>query len=874
MGRAWPLTGRAEEMQFIEGALRRKSGPRGVVLAGAAGVGKTRLARETMAGAARRGHAVWWVPATASARTLPFGAFAGLFDVAGDDAGQVLQRATAALTGGRGAGEVVIVVDDAHQLDEMSALLVHHLAVRCAAAVVVTLRSDELAPDAITALWKDRYLDRLEVQPLSEEETAMLLESVLGGQVDSVTAGRLFDLSRGCALYLRQLVDGALEAGRLRQDGGVWRWEGPSMVPQGLTELLETRMGTLPESVQEVVDLLAFGEPLPVTALSRLTAPAAVEQAETRGVISVSGDDDALQARLGHPLYGEVRRLRTGRLRAAQLRGRLAQALGDTDDGGSFLLRRAVLTLDSDLPGDSELFVAAADRAFALCDFDLAARLFRAVVVAGGETESHARLLVALAQCNAATEFEHEAATLAGRVTTDFERVQIAVSRAINLYWNLGRTDAAAITLDGIEEQARTAGLTSVLDALRAAFFSGLGQFEEAIAVGQSALGHAELPDSSVVLAGWGVMAGLGNLGRVDEIGPWAERAHQAAAREPLVRMLRPTLALVEMHVLGVGGYAHQAENVTRTRRDESWQSPGFGQWTATALFGCAALARGRVITAQRRLRDALGGFGSIQHAAWRNICRLNLAHALALSGQPVAAAQELSLLESQRDIYSTVFAPELLIVRARVAAAEGTVSAAIALAHDAAHIAAEARQSAYEVYALHTAVCLGDHTVALRLSELASTVQGPRASAAAAQAAALAASNGPGLLVVSEEFEQRGDLLAATESAAQAAGVFFRQQLRGSAHAAATRAHRLAEDCEGLRTPALLEADRPLPLTGRQREIATLVAHGLSNQQIADRLTMSVRTVEGHIYRAATKLGVTSRTELAALIRDEGPEG
>ena len=49
------------------------------------------------------------------------------------------------------------------------------------------------------------------------------------------------------------------------------------------------------------------------------------------------------------------------------------------------------------------------------------------------------------------------------------------------------------------------------------------------------------------------------------------------------------------------------------------------------------------------------------------------------------------------------------------------------------------------------------------------------------------------------------------------------------------------------------------------------MVTAGLSNRQIADRLVVSVRTVEGHIYRACTKLDVSDRTELAELMRDTG---
>jgi DNA-binding CsgD family transcriptional regulator len=54
------------------------------------------------------------------------------------------------------------------------------------------------------------------------------------------------------------------------------------------------------------------------------------------------------------------------------------------------------------------------------------------------------------------------------------------------------------------------------------------------------------------------------------------------------------------------------------------------------------------------------------------------------------------------------------------------------------------------------------------------------------------------------------------------------------------------------------------LPLTGREREVAVMVAAGLTNKAIAERLSISIRTVEGHIYHACTKLDVPDRTMLA----------
>ena len=81
------------------------------------------------------------------------------------------------------------------------------------------------------------------------------------------------------------------------------------------------------------------------------------------------------------------------------------------------------------------------------------------------------------------------------------------------------------------------------------------------------------------------------------------------------------------------------------------------------------------------------------------------------------------------------------------------------------------------------------------------------------------------------------------------------------------TRAAGLAERCGGAVTPALRQAADPVPLTGREREIAMLIGEGLSNREVAERLTLSVRTVESHIYRAMARTGTASREELAALM-------
>ncbi|MDD9375946.1 LuxR C-terminal-related transcriptional regulator [Streptomyces sp. ZAF1911] len=68
------------------------------------------------------------------------------------------------------------------------------------------------------------------------------------------------------------------------------------------------------------------------------------------------------------------------------------------------------------------------------------------------------------------------------------------------------------------------------------------------------------------------------------------------------------------------------------------------------------------------------------------------------------------------------------------------------------------------------------------------------------------------------------------------------------------------APAAEASTTPA-----EPNPLTAREQQVAELVAQGMSNKQIAAKLVISPRTVEGHVDHVLTKLGFTSRAHVAA---------
>jgi non-specific serine/threonine protein kinase len=73
-------------------------------------------------------------------------------------------------------------------------------------------------------------------------------------------------------------------------------------------------------------------------------------------------------------------------------------------------------------------------------------------------------------------------------------------------------------------------------------------------------------------------------------------------------------------------------------------------------------------------------------------------------------------------------------------------------------------------------------------------------------------------------------------------------------------------EHAHGKAAPRRTDANLAL-LTPRQREVAEMVAQGMSNKEIASRLVVSLRTAEGHVESILTKLGFKTRTQIASWV-------
>jgi len=552
MGRRWPLIGRIDELRFIAAAARSGDGPRGVVIAGGAGVGKTRLAREAVQALGFSGQQVQWITGTVTARSIPMGA--PMAQVGNSPFAEVDHPSAPAIA----------VVDDAHLLDHVTASMVHQLALRDAAIVVAIVRSGEPAPDAITALWKDGLLDRLELQTLSEPATADLLQAVLDGPVDTISVRRFWELARGIALFLRLLVEGERAANRLRRQGGsVWIWAGSPVLTPSVSELVADRMGAQPGAVRDVLDLIALAEPLPASLLRDLSSVDGIEEAERLGLIRAEQRSDGdVQIRSAHPLYSEAQRAAMGSVRAKRLRGILAAALS-TNCGEGEQVRIAVLLLESDPAPDPKVLTAAAQQSLARQDPLLAQPLARAAVAAGGGFDAQLVLAYSQTLMPGPVNPDHAFRQLADS-GDDAQHARVARLRAGNLLFTLQRPgealDVLADAVGRIDDDGERAGVR----ATGAVFLAFLGQPATAVQVGRTGLAGQDLDDHAAMMAAWGLVAGLGHLGRAEEIWEAADRATIAAGRSPEAAALAMPVANGLTYTLAIAGRIGDAQNAAR----------------------------------------------------------------------------------------------------------------------------------------------------------------------------------------------------------------------------------------------------------------------------------------------------------------------
>ena len=861
---SWPLICRSEELRRVDAALMTEFS--GVVISGSAGVGKSRLALEALTAAQARGCQTRLITGTHSGRAIPLGAFSSWTAAEVPDSVHLLTGVIDAVTHAPPSTEVVIVVDDVHLLDDLSAYVVNQIMQRNAAKLVLTLLDDAPTSAAVREIWKMGQFERLELEPLSAEQTSVLLSTALGADIDKGAASRLWDLTRGNPLYLRHIIEQEIADGRMkRHRGEVWQWVEEPVVPTSLVELIQSRIGTLPASVSDVIDTLSVSEPIELSVLARITDQRAIEDAETSGLVVVVSTDRGMAVRLAHPLYGEVRRRCAPATKLRRLRGLVAGELdaSGAGDDAHILVRRATLGLESDRPPDEKLLTKAAQSAVWLADLALAERLSEAAVRSGGGLEAELTRAHALSWLGRGDEAEAALARIDPSVLQSDGRARVGFLRSSNMLWSRGDPATAKAVIEEAAENV-SAQHRAYIDTFRAVYWFAVDEPEAALRA-SSGLAVDDMPAVVGAELAWVLATVYAEAGQTPEAVSAAENGYVTATRSFDAPHMMFNIADSHVSALVLAGRVNEALDVGTRIRQQAADFTGTARPLGAAVAGRAAIAAGDLRSACALLQDSVTLLCAKHSLGWGYRYLIPRIEALAVRGSLSEATADLALLEHMPRPFRQLD-HEQSRARAWVAAAEGAVNEGINLLLSAARRASAKGQFAAEVLCLQTAIQFGYRGAASRLQELETRVDGPRVQLVARFAEALRDMDVGALAQLSGEFELMGDLVAAADTAAYASLGFRRAGKRGSALSCATRASELAERT-GASTPALLGVLEPLPLTVREREIATLIGQGMSSRRIAERLHLSVRTVESHTYRAMSKTGTTSRNELAALL-------
>jgi DNA-binding CsgD family transcriptional regulator len=868
----WPIIGRRSELEIFEKALC--SGDQsGLVIHGRAGVGKTRLADECLQWAAASGHPTERVIGSRANALLPLGAVAGL--LAGGlgragldgqvDAVALFEETRRALLARHQGRRLLAVADDVNLLDAASLALLGYLAAQGTIFLIATVRTGDPVPDLLTDLWRDGRAARVDLQDLTRTQLDTLLHLALEGPIEAGAGLQFWEITEGNPLYVHELVLGALESGVLVERSGVWHLEGRLPATSRLRDLVEQRIGGLTSQARSVVEVLSLTQPLELGHLETIAPAEVLESLERAGLITVTD----WEVRLAHPIHGEVVRAAMPRLRTRAILLAEADRLeASRPDPGPAALQIAVWRLDAGGRPDPAILIRGAHLARSAHDFRLVRRLIEAVP--GEKVDAVGALLLgeALYELGAFDASEQALARGQGLPSSEQVALRLAVMRAKNAQWGLCQTEAALAINAAARAVVTSSPLAEELVADEASIWTFSGRPDRALEVLE------RIPDGDQrtrvvrAIAGAPALAATGRTAEACRVAESGYADHVALGDE--LAIAHPAMHIVnQVFALTEAGRLAEAEQLARVGAEivASNRVP-IAQIFFASSQGRVAILQGRLATARRYYAEAAGLAEASLFAGPRRLVLSGLALAHALLGEADAAVRVLA--ERAAGPAFGFRGPEQQLADAWTAIASRQPKQGAQLFLQAASLAASTGHRTNEAWVLHDLMRTTGEDTSGRLRELADACDSPLVSARARHAAATRAGDVGELAGAADDFEALGAMLLAAEAASGAAEASSRAGDRRAATAALRRAGVLAAACEGAATPGLLPAPGAVPLSGREREIVVLAAEGLTSKDIAERLYLSVRTVDNHLQHAYAKLGVSSRAGLAqALGRD-----
>lgn len=869
---SWPFEGRDSTVDELA-AWYEDPACGGMILTGPPGVGKTRLAAAVMDRLRRRTAIVVHMVANEALRGVPYGTMAHLLAPdAVNERGEVdpvrlfqeLQRFVVEA----GQGRMVVGVDDLPHLDEATQALATQLHAADLVFLVATARDDLPLQPGSQSLERSFGVRRVGVGLLDRPAVEATLHKALDGPVDAATVESFWQVSGGNPLYLREVLYAARERGNLlRSDTGLWRVNGPLPASQRLVDLIGERLTDVPPSAGAALRMLAIAESLLVSDLDRGGLLDDMSLLEQRGLVRLDDTRPDPEVRLAHPLHGETLRTSLGVLERRRLVGQAIELVRSRPaPRAEDALLVATWQLDLGVAPDVDVLVTGTRLARTSLDYPTTVRLARAALAATGSAEMRRMLVEALTFTGAFDEAEAVAAAADPDDTFDpAEWMRLLAARQYNLLWFLDDPVTARAAVTSARTHIHDPALVEQLDIRDAYIRSFEGDAGGSLAV---LLAHTEWSPANAAQGHTASAQALWIVGRCTE-SLAAARAADAALRAEEAAGEPPSYdpALVG-HALGRAltwnGLFHEAAQVLGAAHDDAaGRGIGFTRAALAVALGDLDLLRGRLGAARRWYSEAVVAADVARNRNLHAIALGQLGAAVGQLGDVTAAASVLADLAQHPDDL-VVGGDEVALGRAWAMTALGRPAEGRAVVRHAAGLSHARGEDVDALALLVEAARLGAAAdVRHEVVALGRSVDGPVAAALVQYVVAIASRTVDALAECEQVLSSLGCELLAAEAASALSAAYRRAGDSRGAAAAAGRAAALAERCDRARTPGLAVIETVVPLSNREREVAKLAAAGLSNQEIGDRLFLSVRTVGNHLQNVYTKLGVSSRGEL-----------
>jgi DNA-binding CsgD family transcriptional regulator/tetratricopeptide (TPR) repeat protein len=875
-----PHVGRHHELSTLLSSVSRADG-RGAIVAGVAGVGKSHLLEQASTVLTGDG----WTALRARGdptRATPFGSMGGLLPPLGNDDPErwalVLRRGLDHLVERAAPLRPLLLADDLQSFDSASATLVQQAVLDGRLRLLGTLRTGDDAPDAVTALWKDDLVDRVDLSPLTRHDADELVERLMGGPVDAETRSRLWGWVDGSPLLITEVVAQAQKRGSWRRTAGLWHLEpgdGQQVRSPTLAAMLAERMADAPAGVADAVDALALAGHLPLEVLDRLVGIRALAAAERARLTRSRTEGDVQVMALDHPLYGELRRDQLDPERTTDLLDRLLdvfEGLPAIAPADVPLLARWSVETGRTGPRTAELLIAAAERAWVGNDPRAAADLARRARSLQRTDRADQILVGSLARLGAVDELAPVAHEVMRTAESDDVRAEAALNHALAVFQFANQPDEAETLLTEAEDFLTEPQWREAVVRQRAMFRLQRGDLAGAEEIARPML---DSTDDEVLVAGSAVLSPIVLLrGQVVEALELAERGLALAFQLRAAGGAQDDGALGELlfHQIGAwveAGRVADADQVAQGAIAALDQDVDpFSRAFVAFQVGRIARLRGRPETASRWFREAVAGFEAISRSGFVAWALAGLCAVRAQVGDTEGAQTAAARCRTWRDHPIGLAAGEV----DRALAWELVATRDLPGAHDALARAAERSLAAgdlvHAAHAYHDMVSVGAAgRAAGPLRELRARSDGQLLAAFSAHADASVARDPDALSEVAGRLEGFGCDLLAAEAWSEAVADATASSAPGServAMAAQRRATQALRRCEGARTPLLAAGTDGLDLSRREREIAELTVAGMRRRDIAEKLVISPRTVDSHLQRIYRKLGVNDRDGLA----------